>query len=285
MTDIQRVATRYGSGRTLITARQRQIPLVTHELVYNVAVDDPAIGTLSVAADGRVVQLGDAYADGLDYDPTSVCVDVDVSRDPVSEKNIRVKARFTNEQPELEPNPLLRPPVWKPYFETIDWFFPKDQRGQWYRNTAGDWLETPPPTKLTVMGFRITRNEASYNVFALASWMESTNTDVWHGCPAGYVRLKSIEPGDRQTAAGIDYSPITYNMQIHPFGWQPWYTPSMGRRYKDSTGKLRLPAEDGVFQDQPILLDDQGDKLASGDPPYLMAFYPLKERAFLPLGL
>ena len=77
MTDIQRVATRYGSGRTSVTARHRQIPLVTHELVYNVAVDDPAIGTLSVAADGRVVQLGDVYADGLDYDPTSVCVDVD----------------------------------------------------------------------------------------------------------------------------------------------------------------------------------------------------------------
>ncbi len=285
MTDIQRVATRYGSGRTSISARDRQVPLVTHELVYNVETDDAAIGTASVAVDGRVVKLGNYYADGLDYDPSSICVGIDVSRDPVSEKNLRVKAKFSNEEPELEVNPLLRPAVWRPYYETIDWYFPKDQRGQWYRNTAGDWLETPPPTKLTVMGFRITRNEASYNVFALASWMESVNTDTWYSCPPGYVRLKTIEPGDQQRAAGINYSPITYNVQIHPFAWHPWYTPAMGRRYKDSSGELRLPAEDGVFQDQPILLDASGDKLATGATPYLQAFYPLKERAFLPLNL
>jgi hypothetical protein len=115
--------------------------------------------------------------------------------------------------------------------------------------------------------------------------MESVNTDLWHTCPAGYVRLKSIEPGDQQRAAGVNYTPITYNVQIHPFGWHPWYTPSMGRRYKDSSGKLRLPAEDGVFTDQPVLLDAAGDKLATGATPYLMAFYPLKERAFLPLNL
>jgi hypothetical protein len=285
MTDITRVATQYGSGRTSITARHRQVPRVTHELVFNVATDDAAIGTATIADDYRTIKLGDTYVDGLDIDPNSICVGIDVQRDPVAEKVSRVKARFSNEEPELETNPLVKPAVWRPYFETIDWYFPKDQRGQWYRNTADDWLETPPPTKMTVMGFKITRNEASFNVFALASWMESTNTDIWYSCPPGYVRLKSIEPGDPAKAFGVTYYPITYNVQIHPFGWHPWYTPSMGRRYKDSSGKYKLPSADGVFQDQPILLDANGDKLASGQAPYLQAFYPLKERAFFALNL
>ncbi len=285
MTDIQRVATRYGSGRTRVTARENDVPLVTHELTLNVSTDDATIGTASVAADGRVIQLGDVYTDGTDYDPTSVCVGIDVSRDPVCEKNMRVKASFSNEEPELEVNPLAQAPVWRPYFETIDWYFPADQRGQYYRNTVGDWLETPPPTKLTVMGFRITRNETSFNVFALASWMESVNTDLWYSCPAGYVRLKTIEPGDAQTAYGVTYYPITYNVQIHPFGWHPWYTPAMGRRYRDGDGKLRLPSADGVFQNQPVLLDADGNKLADGADPYLQAFYPLKERPFSTLNL
>ena len=73
-------------------------------------------------------------------------------------------------------------------------------------------------------------------------------------CPAGYVRLRAIEPGDPQTAFGVPFNPITYDMQVHPFGWHPWYTPSMGRRYKDGDGKYRLPSAEGVFQNQPILL-------------------------------
>ena len=285
MTDITRIATKYGSGRTSVTAREGKFPLVTHELVFNVATDDAAIGTYSIAADPRTIKLGNVYQDGIDLDPSAICVGFDVQRDPVAEKLTRIKARFSNEQPDYEENPLLRAAVWKPYFETIDWYLPKDQQGNWYRNTAGDWLETPPPTKVTVMGFKITRNEASYNVFALASWLESTNLDVWHDCPAGYVRLRAIEPGDPQTAFGVPFNPITYDMQVHPFGWHPWYTPSMGRRYKDSDGKYRLPSAEGVFQNQPILLDENGNKLADGADPYMMAFYPLKERPFLPLNL
>ncbi len=256
----------------------------THELEWTVLTDDPLDNTDTVQLFDEVqakARLGKTYTRGNDADLGSWCNSVEVEADPHNDLLYIVRAGYSNKRPDVTASPMNRPAVWSPYLREIEMILPYDWRGQPYTNPAGDPFDDPPPTIVSVTGFRIAKNFTSYNPWGMAVWNKVVNTDVWFGAAPGFAQVAGIVPSELKTEGAYSFYTLVTSVELNPWGWLPVPILNKGSKYLkvagDLTSKTLFATDDGVHDDHEGFLAANGTKLADGAPETYTLRYPFPE--------
>lgn len=275
------VKVRQTKGTSSGSADENRVNAYTLEITA--WVDNPADEPEAVLVSPLVPKVGSRRA----ADPAAMCTKVSAERDPDVDTLYRVTCDYESRPGQWTENPLNQPARYKWSRRREEFFFPRDRRGNYYRNTAGDPYENPPPTPLNLLVCTISSNVATYNPLILAEYGDAVNLDPFLGFSPGYAKIEDIQPSDLQMVEDkYAYYTLEIVVVFRPPGlpWHPHYEIAKGRRYKTSTGELVLPDADGVFHDGEVYLTETGERLDFGNTPYLQEFYPNPEKNFATLA-
>lgn len=233
----------------------------------------------------------DAYGPA---DLAALCTSIRADQDPENQWVWHVEAEYSTDLGEQQrrdqdnPNPLLRPAVWKYASVRATRTEPKDRRGNAYQNRAGQPFKSPPETPYATARYTITRNESSFSGDLADHYAWTVNSASWYGKPAGTVLCKGIE-AEEVYEADYRFFRVSYSLHVDRNKWQPVQVANKGMLYKkQSDGKYYLSAdENGIYTPEEIWLNAQGDKWTSANPESekYIEFYPFDERDFSALAL
>lgn len=136
-----------------------------------------------------------------------------------------------------------------------------DRLGALNINSAGDFFEEKLPLKNILLVFRYQLNYIDNPNQDLMGVVWHTNSDLWHGLPAGSCLVRSISTDRSKDEEGVYYWATGIEIAYNPNGWKlrkadcGFYT--LEGRILDDAG---APAE------SPRLLDGQGQINQSGSP-------------------
>ncbi|KKM00314.1 hypothetical protein LCGC14_1805680 [marine sediment metagenome] len=251
-----------------------------HDLEWTIATDDPLDNTDAVEQFSEVqavIRLGKTYARGSEFDVASWCNSIEVEADEHNDLLYILRAGYSNKQPDTTASPFNRPAVWEPYTREIEIFLPYDMEGNPYANVLGDPYDDPPPTIVTITGFRITKNVASYNPWSLAVWNKMVNTDDWFGAAPGYAQCAGVVPGTLKKEGPYNFYELTTSVELNPWGWLPVPILNKGPRYRTAPGVdvFVLTNHEGDASDRDTKLALDGTKLPDGAAETYTYHYPV----------
>ena len=270
-------------------ARESSRDRVAYRRRLLVWVDDEDDGPALIAAHASMPKAGQIYATGNDYDAGAFCSGLEIERDAVNELLFHATVDYDNNEPDFDGSipPLLRPAkyVWGNRRE--EFVFPTDTRGNPWVTPAGVPIENPPPTPVSLLVLKITKNVAAYNPVTMNGYADAVNLDTWLGFAAGYAKIDDITPSELQheTINGNHYPYYTIETTVafRRIPWHPHRQVAKGRSYKNDDGDL-VPADaSGVFTDDEVFLDADGKKTDAGGL-YLIERYPFPEQTFAALS-
>ncbi len=181
-------------------------------------------------------------------------------------------------------DPFQRPPVVEITHESRVEYPEVDLDGKELKNTAGQWFE-PLGVERRIPTLRIIRNEAAVSVPFLLDYNDVTNTDSFANVDPGLAKLHLgrisyvFEPE-------VIFASVEYQIRFNREGWKLKVL-NRGRAEKLANGDLKVIVDDVTGQPlaDPVLLDEDGLRLADGADPHVLEFRFYEERAFGALQL
>lgn len=173
-------------------------------------------------------------------------------------------------------NPLNYPPEATWNFRNFERIVEKDQNDKAIENTAGDPFVDPPVTiddprpVLTIV-----RNEESFDPNLAYQFRSAVNSDPFCGADPQQCKVLQIS-GKRQWNQDIGYYfEVVYEFEFNGLGFHARPL-NQGYREKDSGGDLQHALYKGVPVTTPVLLGNDGKRLATGSDPIYLDFtvYP-----------
>ena len=261
-----------------------------HELEWNVLVDDPNDMADTVQLFPQVVKIGATYSRGNAFDLGSRCYDVEVQADGSNDLRFIVRAKYDNRRIEEAEDPLQRAAVWSSYTRQIELILPFDAQGLPYVNAANDPFDEPIPTLVTILGFSIRKNFATYDPWTLAAWNNAVNTDTWAGgVQPGFAQIATVTPSEPKSEGEVSFFELVTKVEINPYGWQPVQIMNKGPQYltvaNDFATKKKPADSEGVATNDTVFLAADGTLLADGAAKTVIERNPFPGRAFAGLPI
>lgn len=285
------------SGEVSLDDRYRAFANKT--VTWTATVDDPANDTETTVENSvLVVQPGNAHPDSVYYR----CKRRTVRK--VSPVLYEITAIY--ETPQFDPgvsgtgspNPLTVPALITFDTYSSDELIDEDTNGNAIATANGELFQGVT-RQVSDLQITITKNFASFTPSAFYTYIDSVNSDVFIGFPAGTVRCAGISAREivqddwrywEVTVVFLARKPYRtsnarawwvrvrhegfYVRKVDPFGNLP-------------DGRERATDDQDPPQPvvQPVFLAENGDKLQMGSNPFWKEFQVYESRAFAPMGL
>lgn len=265
----------------------------TKSRTWTVTVTDPANDTeTTVEASSLVVKVGSAHPDSVYYR----CKKVTTRR--VSPLLFEVTATY--ETPDYDPgtsgtgtpNPLLVPALITYGTYSSDELIDEDINGGGIQTVNGELFQGVS-RQVSDLQITIQKNFSSFTPAAFYTYIDSVNSDSFLGFPPGVLRVSGIEASEVVQDDWRYWSVSVTLLARKPYrvpnaqAW--WIRIRQEGFYVRTLGDEIVRAEDEDTPPQkvvqPVLLDDDGQKLAKGVPPKYKTFQVYDSRAFATMGL
>jgi hypothetical protein len=207
-------------------------------------------------------------------DPGARCLDVQVTE--TSFTNARVNCHYSTkygqEEVENQPNPLLRPAVWKYSSEERTRTDARDRKGNPYSTpVVQEPFASPPQYPYGISRWTVTKNFATFSDTMAEAFTSTVNSAAWKGKAKYAVMCKSIT-ADEQWENNCHFWTHNYVFLVDSRRlWMPVEVASKGYRYLESTGGVEKTSKTLVW------IDAAGQKTTT--PTYLDR-YPFDEINF-----
>jgi hypothetical protein len=254
------------------------------------------------------VRIGDSYrfplysGSATEADTGSFVQSIAVDKDSEDGKQWSVTIDYTpNDIATLHGNAyvsqgILDPTarVWEVYWDAAKYRLSKPEDNSDpplpYINMAGDPLLDPPEYEETRPVLKLVHFEPKYNEAVANSFRDTTNADMFLGCPPNSVKCRDIR-GELHwdTDWGIVWQ-VSYEFEFRVDAKGDGFAQKLinaGYRYKkNGTGNpINATDDNGSEAKDIILLQRNGDKLAAGADPYLLTFTEFPTSDFSLLGI
>lgn len=269
VTNVQEKA--QGTGATQTRERGVANQSGTISRSWTVLCDTPATAVTDALASGSMPAIGTAHPTLTDQYVVHRSVAI------ISPHLVELTCEYAGKTSPLS-EPYERAWSYSNVAESID----KDSAGDLIVNSAGD-----PITGLTAdvadLMYTVTRNEATFPEANARTYINTVNSDVYHGYSAGEIRMTNISGVYVPLAGASYYWRVTYQMTFRKGGWQ-LRTLDKGPRYRPAIGAALVSARDRLNVDE-VLLDSDGVLIPDGDPPNWLDVTIYGTNNFAALGL
>jgi hypothetical protein len=186
-----------------------------------VQTDDPNLNESDVQVDSGY------YRDQVDpLDSAKFLRSIEVSRDAqnpyywqmILEYRADILAGQDPEKSQI--SPLQRPPEYDWSWEESPEPIEVDINGKKICSTAGEMFDPPPTKPFVDLVASVTFYRDSWNAAAMQDLVNTVNSDVWYGWPAGTVRFFSPRCRSVVESPWPVCFQITYTFKCRPDGWK-----------------------------------------------------------------
>jgi hypothetical protein len=225
------------------------------------------------------LNYGDMYNTGTEWDTYSFCKSLQAS--PYGDDGLswHVTAQYgALSDKQREDNPLNEPVQYTRGFVNTQapvWY---DVYGNPIRNTAGDCFATQIQKDVSCATLTVSRNLWYDAGSIFLYYVNSVNATWFQGCPPRTWRCMNASVSSQYNKNVGTYFRTSIEFLFNPFRHGVWIESRGVREYDWNTGKLKPVIINGTVCNDPVPLDQNGQRIppGSGIPPYFMYYeiYP-----------
>lgn len=238
---------------------------------FQVITDDQWTGP-AVVREAVGIAVGDTYLTSTEYDDYAYCLSKSASCTAEDGKQWTVTVAYGPPPETDSQNPLNDPPE-------ITWSFSQFQRpaeqtrnGEAIVNVCGDPFANEISRDDSRPILSITRNEAFFSAALAYLYRDCVNSDSFMGASAGQAKVSNISSTRQFNPNFGFYWKTSYEFSFDAAGYEKQIL-NIGLRERDqNTGQIKHILKQGVPITEPVLLDQQGRELPSGNPPHFLKF-------------
>jgi len=289
--------------------------------VFKVQTDSVRDGALVARDAPGIPALGDTYFDGTTENANYLAKNKSATNEDGSQKLWRVEVEYETRTVTSGPDPELIPPLRAPDYSWATGSSPQemllDVNGKVVQNSAKQPFDPAVERNNSFRILTIGRNEASFNAYAMESYIDTLNSTPIFGYAAREGRIDAIDAVVEYDANYGAYWRVTYVIHFRKTSqwaptiasdhrlWDisgaptvdapapgPWDITrrNVGTTYLKTTGATkpsRALDPSGVFLSDPVDLEANGTLPATqvGFTPYWWIFYPYATMSWFPLRL
>lgn len=295
---------------TVIRCRRASLPTLnldkrargTYEAVWHVQTDDPMDGPVTVlteaqalASSERVPALWSTYAFHDEQDIASFLRSfrVEPREDPHNSKTLwRVIAHYEPLEPQEQEgdgdtDPLQRPVRYRLEHTSYTRVVEQDNEGNAIVNACEQEFDEPIEDEQSRIILVAEKNFASLQeiINLNLTYAGKVNNDSYRGAGERMWYCHTIGCSDLQTEGNVSFYTATFRLELNFETWDRKVLNRGFKHYDDSNKLVQATDTAGIPCNEPILLDEDGTRLADGATGNFITFKVKKEVAFSGLGV